>query len=373
MSLFFYCRIKSLEHPVVSNLFNQYLPQSNSQSIGNSCTSTPLIEKVLAEVLTLRGQVTVLQELVMVTAEPQPSSNTQSNSDNQSRTEPEPQPSSYQASSEHQPSGEQQASSEHQPTAEPQPSAEPQARSEPQPSTGPQPSSDTLPRIDPQPNVVPVAPPTRHLKAKKDKKINQPFKPFKATSVTIQPWLSSTVWDHGPTISISKEPVQHDKTTKTRSATKNQKSHSHSRKDGPGLGRGSSRHASADLHAQNRSQAHAAAPDQSSLNANAAPLPSQPAEVVTPPGQAATQASQHSNSSPLLGGSRNIGPVLDNVRSSWSARFPQSSNPPQQPSCPNGTQQAGPVLDTVRSAWASRFPQANSQSQSDLKNNQYLN
>ena len=52
----------------MSNLFNQYLPQSQPVPSNQSCSSTHLVERLLGDMGALREQVSALQEIVIDSA-----------------------------------------------------------------------------------------------------------------------------------------------------------------------------------------------------------------------------------------------------------------------------------------------------------------
>ena len=278
-------RIKSLEHPAMSNLLNQYLPKAHTtqESSDSSCSSYPLLEKLAGDLGSLQGQVTVLQELVIEVSENlQAAQNTRVDQEQPAIEPSQPSilPNHSDIQSLQSKSMQQVASPESGAGIAPAPT-----------SLGPGQGSDCTP-----PSLPCVEPSARtpRRRPKKRNKNQHPWQAFKAPRVSIQPWLSSSVWDHGPTISLSQLPI--------RSRQPNQAGHL-------------KRHRTQDQ-LRNRSSSTG--------------------------GKKADKVSEH-------------------VRSSWSARFPESSQQPLN----NISPQPGQVLDAVRSAWTKRYPQPN-QSPSQL-------
>ena len=317
-------RIKSLEHPAVSNLFNQYLPQSQVPSTGTLCSSHPLVEKLLGEVKELRGQVTNLQQLFQGTA-------------GQHVTDDNPgHPDSAQP---HYSTIESQESPPHANFVSDHPNEtllkpvqdEVQAQAYVHPGD-PGAQADILPaQTSYLPNKKTRARRARRMRGKVTQNPRVRVQPWQSTTVwnngpnsaqpRIQPWLSSTVWDHGPTLSLS-QPSDHSR--RVRSSVRHdqrQPSHAPPRRVSPVWQGPKSRQ-------RHRSSSHVA-----------------PSRV---------QQTPHTTSSSFLGGKRNQQSVRDNVRSSWASRYLQ----PKLPSHHVRERISEPVVDTVRSVWARRFPQA---------------
>ena len=122
-------------------------------------------------------------------------------------------------------------------------------------------------------------------------------------------------------------------------------------------GHGSKPAGNAEYSGQGGNQRPAAPPPPCQPAREPSSTPSPPMSTQPAGAQASAPVNQQSNSSPLLGGTKKDGPVQQNVRSSWSARFPESTGSVHD-SSPNENVQSAPVLDTVRSVWSSRFPQS---------------
>ena len=166
-------RIKSLENAAISSMFNQYLPQSQPPSTDQACPSSQMVEKLMSEMSMLRGQVGVLQELItenLFHSAQAPSSpvNPAPNIDSADHTEHVEVPASG--------SGSNMESTQTETNA---------ANADLQ---GEKPASVSGKRSE-------------KVKLNKQRH-SKPTPMLIKPKVSMQPWLSSTVWDHGPTMSF---------------------------------------------------------------------------------------------------------------------------------------------------------------------------
>jgi hypothetical protein len=191
-------------------------------------------------------------------------------------------------------------------------------------------------------------------KAKKGTNRQQSSPKIATLTVNIQPWLSSTVWDHGPTMSF---------TQTSRSSRKS-------------------------AQPERRAQTVHKQPDKVRPSARA---PQQPPKATSTARQSGRQANQNArpNDQPVtagvqpggpadqpsaLGGTKKPGPARNTVRDKW-ASMPQFAGCHQTSSQLGGTRPSGPVLETVRSRWAGRHIQKPTRTTSENTNsdNQHLN
>ena len=195
-------------------------------------------------------------------------------------------------------------------------------------------------------------------KAKRAPKRKQPSPrlPPVAPTVRIQPWMSSTVWDHCPTMSFP-EPKKMSPKSNTRWAQQSSKDMHPARTSGQASQSGRQRREAPLLLGNKPAKANA----KSSTSAPAASAAS--AASAAPSAPAAHAAPQSS----ALGGARKTGPARSTVRDKW-ASMPQFATNPQPTSQLGGTRSSAPVLDTVRSRWAARQFQQPSPTVSENRN-----
>ena len=168
-------RIQALEHPVITNMFNKYIPQPSTSSLNcapGSCPSLPQLDHIATELISLRDAVSTLSNLIK-TSQLQAQVTITSDQTHQ------------------------QAESEIILEAE----VEQNVESSPEVADNESAAKEEVPDNDTDdmpPHQTGPLNSKRRSRQPKSRKPTPPHKPY------VQPWLSSTVWDNGPTLPLPK-------------------------------------------------------------------------------------------------------------------------------------------------------------------------